>query len=50
MARPRSGEQGLPVPGIEHGVIDDVAGMLLGGSGGKKGGSGGLLGGLLGRK
>ncbi len=29
-------------------VIDDVAGMLLGGS--KKGGSGGLLGGLLGRK
>ena len=29
-------------------VIDDVAGMLLGG--GKKGGSGGLLGGLLGRK
>ena len=31
-------------------VIDDVAGMLLGGSGGKKGGRGGLLGGLLGRK
>jgi hypothetical protein len=29
-------------------VIDDVAGMLLGG--GKKGGKGGLLGGLLGRK
>lgn len=31
-------------------IIDDVAGMLLGGSGSKKGGLGGALGGLLGRK
>jgi hypothetical protein len=31
-------------------VIDDVAGMLLQGSGGKKGGLGGLLGGLLGKR
>lgn len=31
-------------------VIDDVAGMLLGGGGSKKGGTGGLLGGLLGRR
>lgn len=31
-------------------IIDDVAGMLLGGNGKKKGGLGGALGGLLGRK
>ncbi len=31
-------------------VIDDVAGMLLGGGGTKKGGIGGLLSSLLGRK
>lgn len=31
-------------------VIDDVAGMVLGGGNQKKGGLGGLLGGLFGRK
>ncbi len=30
-------------------IIDDVAGMILGGSGSKKGGLGGLLGGLFGK-